>query len=31
VMSLFTSFAFAMGIYLAAQERQVRWNGRPGG
>jgi hypothetical protein len=26
VMSLFTSFAFAMGLYLAAQERQVRWN-----
>ena len=25
VMSLFTSFAFAMGMYLAAQERQVRW------
>jgi hypothetical protein len=25
VMSLFTSFAFAMGLYLAAQERQVRW------
>jgi hypothetical protein len=32
VMSLFTSFAFAMGLYLAAQERQVRWNGlRAGG
>jgi hypothetical protein len=29
-MSLFTSFAFAMGMYLAAQERQVRWNARPG-
>lgn len=26
VMSLFTSFGFAMGIYLAAQERQLRWN-----
>lgn len=26
VMSLFTSFGFAMGMYLAAQERQVRWN-----
>ena len=25
VMSLFTSFSFAMGLYLAAQERQVRW------
>ena len=25
VMSLFTSFGFAMGLYLAAQERQVRW------
>jgi len=25
VMSLFTSFGFAMGMYLAAQERQVRW------
>jgi hypothetical protein len=25
-MSLFTSFGFAMGLYLAAQERQVRWN-----
>jgi hypothetical protein len=24
-MSLFTSFGFAMGMYLAAQERQVRW------
>jgi uncharacterized protein DUF2834 len=29
VMSLFTSFAFAIGIYLAAQERQLRWNARP--
>lgn len=26
VISLFTSFGFAMGLYLAAQERQVRWN-----
>ncbi|HKY90461.1 MAG TPA: DUF2834 domain-containing protein [Nevskiaceae bacterium] len=26
VMSLVTSFGFAMGLYLAAQERQVRWN-----
>jgi hypothetical protein len=25
-MSLFTSFGFAMALYLAAQERQVRWN-----
>lgn len=25
VMSLFTSFGFGMGLYLAAQERQVRW------
>jgi hypothetical protein len=24
-MSLFTSFSFAMGFYLAAHERQVRW------
>ena len=24
-MSLVTSFGFAMGMYLAAQERQVRW------
>jgi uncharacterized protein DUF2834 len=24
-MSLFTSFGFAMALYLAAQERQVRW------
>jgi len=24
-MSLFTSFGFAMGLYLAAQERQARW------
>ena len=29
VMSLFTSFGFAMGLYLAAQERQLRWNARP--
>ena len=28
VMSLFTSFGFAMGLYLAAQERQLRWNAR---
>ncbi|HVN40602.1 MAG TPA: DUF2834 domain-containing protein [Myxococcota bacterium] len=26
VMSLFTSFGFSMGLYLAAQERQLRWN-----
>lgn len=26
VISLFTSFGFAMGLFLAAQERQVRWN-----
>ncbi|HEY2775012.1 MAG TPA: DUF2834 domain-containing protein [Candidatus Binatia bacterium] len=26
VMSLFTSFTFAVGFYLAAQERQLRWN-----
>lgn len=26
VVSLFTSFGFAMGLYLAAQERQVRWS-----
>ena len=26
VISLFTSFGFAMGLYLAAQERQLRWN-----
>ena len=26
VMSLFTSFAFSMALYLAAQERQVRFN-----
>ena len=26
VISLFTSFGFAMGVYLAAQERQLRWN-----
>ncbi|MDX2170200.1 MAG: DUF2834 domain-containing protein [Deltaproteobacteria bacterium] len=25
-MSLFTSFGFSMGLYLAAQERQLRWN-----
>jgi len=25
-MSLFTSFGFAMGLYLAAQERQLRWS-----
>jgi hypothetical protein len=25
-MSLFTSFGFSMAMYLAAQERQVRWN-----
>ncbi len=25
-MSLFTSFGFSMGLYLAAQERQVRWS-----
>jgi hypothetical protein len=25
VISLFTSFSCAMGLYLAAQERQVRW------
>jgi hypothetical protein len=30
VMSLFTSFGFSMGLYLAAQERQLRWNARPG-
>jgi hypothetical protein len=29
VMSLFTSFGFAMGLYLAVQERQVRWLARP--
>ena len=28
MMSLFTSFGFAMGLYLAAQERQVRWLAR---
>jgi len=28
-MSLVTSFGFAMGLYLAAQERQLRWNARP--
>jgi hypothetical protein len=26
MMSLVTSFGFAMGLYLAAQERQVRWS-----
>jgi Terpene cyclase DEP1 len=26
VISLFTSFGFAMGLYLGAQERQLRWN-----
>jgi hypothetical protein len=30
VMSLFTSFSFAMGLYLAAQERQVRWRAAHG-
>jgi len=25
ILSLFTSFGFAMGLYLAIQERQVRW------
>jgi len=29
IMSLFTSFGFAMGLYLAAQERQLRWLARP--
>lgn len=29
LMSLVTSFGFAMGLYLAAQERQLRWNARP--
>lgn len=28
VMSLFTSFGFSMALYLAAQERQVRWLAR---
>jgi len=28
VISLFTSFAFAIELYLAAQERQLRWNAR---
>ena len=28
VMSLFTSFSFAMGLYYAAQERQLRFNAR---
>lgn len=27
-MSLVTSFGFAMGLYLAAQERQLRWSAR---
>jgi len=27
-LSLFTSFGFAMGLYLAAQERQLRWLAR---
>ena len=31
VMSLFTSFAFAMALYLAAMERQVRWQAQAGG
>lgn len=31
VMSLFTSFGFAMALYLAAQERQVRWQRAPTG
>ena len=30
VMSLVTSFGFAMALYLAAQERQLRWNARNG-
>ena len=30
VISLFTSFGFAMALYLAAQERQVRWLARKG-
>ena len=30
VISLFTSFGFAMGLYLAAQERQLRWNATRG-
>ena len=25
VISLLTSFGFAMGLYLAAHERQLRW------
>ena len=29
VMSMFTSFGFAMALYLAAQERQLRWLARP--
>lgn len=28
VVSLFTSFAFAMGLYLSQHERQLRWNAR---
>ena len=28
VMSLVTSFGFAMGLYLAAVERQIRWDAR---
>ena len=28
-MSMFTSFGFAMGLYLAVQERQLRWLARP--
>jgi Terpene cyclase DEP1 len=28
-MSLFTSFGFAMALYLAVQERQLRWLARP--
>jgi hypothetical protein len=30
-MSLFTSFSCALGLYLAAQERQVRWLASGGG
>ena len=30
-MSLFTSFGFAMGMYLAVQERQVRWRAQGAG
>jgi uncharacterized protein DUF2834 len=29
-VSLFTSFGFAMGLYLAAQERQERWRASHG-